>query len=156
MIIVVCRSSVWGPGVRPGVLALLVVHCRTWTIDRQSPSAVRAGVRHPAWSACVPCGQGSHDYLPCNEDDVSTMLARVDVVEVFSPPRVALEATKYGLKASDSWDITQGWGFTIKEHQEAADKYIDEHKPLLLIGSPPCAAFCQLQSLSPHTPQKKS
>ena len=33
-------------------------------------------------------------------------LTTVDVTEVFSPPRVTTEASKFGLKAGEAWDIT--------------------------------------------------
>ena len=78
-------------------------------------------------------------------------LLKVDVVEAYSPPRVTLEAKKYGLKPGEAWDLTNGWDFTQKDHREKAEKYIEEEKPLVLIGSPPCTPFSQLQSLNPKT-----
>ena len=40
-----------------------------------------------------------------------------------------------------------GWDFEIKEMREKAEKYIEEEKPLLLIGSPMFTAFSQLQRM---------
>ena len=40
-------------------------------------------------------------------------LLSVDVCEVFSPPRVGLEASKYGLQPGDAMDLTTGWDFNI-------------------------------------------
>ena len=72
-------------------------------------------------------------------------LLAVDVVEAYSPPRVRLEAKKFGLKPGEAWDLTKGWDFNRKDHQEKAEEYIDEEKPLVLIGSQPCTPFSQLQ-----------
>ena len=63
-------------------------------------------------------------------------LINVDVVEAYSPPRVTKEARKYGLKPGEAWDLTEGWDFILKQHQQAALKYQEINKPLLLIGSP--------------------
>ena len=70
--------------------------------------------------------------------------------EAFSPPRVTEEARKFGLKAGDAWDLTEGWDFKIKAHREAALRYQAAHEPLVLIGSPPCTPFSQLQTLNPN------
>ena len=74
--------------------------------------------------------------------------------EVFSPPRVGPEATKFGLKAGDAMDLTTGWDFTRDEDCHRAEEYIDREQPLVLIGSPPCVAFSQLQSLIPDSDNK--
>ena len=51
-------------------------------------------------------------------------------------------------------DLTTGWDFNSEEDCKRAEDYIDEHEPLVLIGSPPCVAFSQLQSLSPASDNK--
>ena len=78
----------------------------------------------------------------------------VDVCEVFSPPRVGKEAAKFGMEAGDAMDLTTGWDFNIPEHRRKAEEYIDKVKPLVLIGSPPCVAFSQLQTLIPDSQRK--
>ena len=77
-------------------------------------------------------------------------ICAVDVCEVFSPPRVTVEATRFGMSAGDAMDLTTGWDFNIPEHRHRAEQYVDQEKPLVLIGSPPCVAFSQLQSLAPE------
>ena len=77
-------------------------------------------------------------------------LTSVDVAEVFSPPRVTEEAKEFGLKAGEAWDLTEGWDFRIGNHRKAALRYQDEHKPVVLIGSPPCTPFSQLQTMNPR------
>ena len=59
----------------------------------------------------------------------------VDAAEIYSLPRFG-EAEKMGLKAGEVMDLLIGWDFRRKDHRDAAKKYIEEHKPLLLIGSP--------------------
>ena len=43
----------------------------------------------------------------------------------------------------------------MKSHQEMAEQYIDEHEPLVVIGSPPCTPFSQLQTFSPDSKNKR-
>ena len=45
-------------------------------------------------------------------------LLKVDVVEAYSPPRLTLEAKKFGLKPGEAWDLTNGWDFTQQHHRE--------------------------------------
>ena len=80
----------------------------------------------------------------------------IDVVEAYSPPRVTVEAWKFGLKAGEAWDLTTGWDFTKRSHRELAEKYQGERKPLVLIGSPPCTPFSQLQILNPDTDKSRA
>ena len=47
-------------------------------------------------------------------------------------------------------DLTTGGDFNKEADRARAEKYVDEQKPLVLIGSPPCVAFSQLQSLIPE------
>ena len=54
-------------------------------------------------------------------------LCRVDMCEVFSPPRVGLEAAKFGLTVGDAMDLTTGWNFNSEEDRKRAEMYMDEH-----------------------------
>ena len=98
-----------------------------------------------------PAGEPDRD----RSSDLAFRRCHVDVSEVFSPPRVSSEAAKFGLVAGDAMDLTTGWDFTRQDHQMEAERRIDEQKPLVLIGSPPCTAFSQLQSLSPASESKE-
>ena len=82
-------------------------------------------------------------------------MLKVDLVEAYSPPRVTLESKKFGLKPGEAWDLTNGWDFTRKDHQDKAEEYLERKKPPVLIGSPPCTPFSQLQSLNPVTDKSK-
>ena len=76
-------------------------------------------------------GQGSGD-------DLAHRLCHVDICEVLSPPRVGVEATKFCLVAGDAMDLITGWGFSRRDHQLQAEKRLDQQKPRVLIGGPPC------------------
>lgn len=78
----------------------------------------------------------------------------VDMCEAFSPPRVSKEAIKHGLEVGDAMDLTTGWDFNPESHRREAEAYVDEQKPLVLAGSPPCVACSQIQSLFPDSQRK--
>ena len=52
-------------------------------------------------------------------------ICSVDVCEVFSPPRVGLEANKYGLQLGDAMDLTTGGDFNREDHRIKAERYIE-------------------------------
>ena len=43
----------------------------------------------------------------------------------------------------------------MKEHRDAAYQHVSDEEPLVVIGSPPCTSFSQLQTLNPDTPAKR-
>ena len=51
-------------------------------------------------------------------------------------------------------DLTTGWDFSQHGDREAAWFYIQQHQPLVLIGSPMCTMFSKLQNLSKWTAEK--
>ena len=69
--------------------------------------------------------------------DLIEVLCKVDMCEVFSPPRVGPEAVKVGLDVGNAMDLTTGWDFTKAEDRRRAEEYVDDNEPLVLIGSPP-------------------
>ena len=83
-----------------------------------------------------------------------------DVVELYSQPRIAQESAlrRYGgttLRAGWSLDLTmrnpstgKPWDLSDKDTQKEVMKLVVESKPFVLIGSPPCTAFSQLQGLN--------
>ena len=42
-------------------------------------------------------------------ESLAERLCRVDLCELFSPPRVGLQAKKFGLAPGDAMDLTTGW-----------------------------------------------
>ena len=81
---------------------------------------------------------------------------RVDISEVFSPPRVTEMAGKFGLKPGDAMDLITGWNFDREDHRQQARELIQQRRPKLLIGSPDCTMFSQLQGLSGWNEHKAS
>ena len=73
---------------------------------------------------------------------------QVDVAELFSPPRVTITAKEFGLKAGMAMDLTNGWDFSLPRHRAAAEKYIKVFKPWIIIGSPECRMFSQMQNIN--------
>ena len=83
-----------------------------------------------------------------------------DIAEVYSPPRNVQEAVvqKYhgvSLKPGWSLDLTRNdpatnkpWDFTKPDCRERAMSLVTKSKPFMLIGSPPCTAFSQLQRIN--------
>ena len=79
------------------------------------------------------------------------------VSEIYSRPRVALEATNFGFERGFSMDLRevdpddgQPWDFTVHEKREKARRRLMEEEPILLVGCPPCSSFSRLQQLSWH------
>ena len=96
--------------------------------------------------------------LGLNTKEVNQILRNkgtgVDISEVYSPERVVEAAKSMGLKGGISMDITthdprgRPWDFDLLEMRNQAIRHIMEEKPLLLIGSPMCTMFSQLQSMN--------
>ena len=79
--------------------------------------------------------------------------ANKKVSEIYSPPRITLEAQRRpalgnsGLKAFDlSTPHPKGgsWHLNLKEHRELATRICEEDDPGWLIGFPPCTDFSVL------------
>ena len=80
--------------------------------------------------------------------------SKIDVVEVYSPPRVSLDAQKHEFRAGWSLDLNtvddngEAWNFDILEMGERAEQMVSFDKPELLVVSPVCGAFSQLQGFN--------
>ena len=79
---------------------------------------------------------------------------KMDVAEVYSPPRITAMARTMGLKDGWALDLTEvdpddgePWDLSRKDKREKAKKKIDEDKPFMLILSPMCGPFSRLQEL---------
>ena len=72
----------------------------------------------------------------------------VDVAEVFSPPRVVPVAKQKGLNPGGSFDLKNGYDLRSEQDRRRMWKALREQQPLMILLSPPCTAFCKLQSLS--------
>lgn len=85
-----------------------------------------------------------------------------DVAEVYSPPRMCPRARSFGLRPGFSIDLCTEkpsggfWDLSRPADMEEAEKLIEHTLPYVLIGSPPCDPFSQLQYLNDvrRTPQQ--
>ena len=69
-------------------------------------------------------------------------------MEMYSPPRVTEEAQRWGPKTGEAMDLTTGWNFRRQDHRNQAWRYVEEKKPMLVIGSPMCTIVpCPTKSL---------
>ena len=73
---------------------------------------------------------------------------KVDVMEVYPPPRVTVEANKFGLKAGEALDLVTGYVFSKVEDRDKVWEIIDRDQPALVVGSPECRMFSGLQNLT--------
>ena len=79
---------------------------------------------------------------------------KVDVCEIYSPPRITLQARKYGLRPGEAMDLMTGYDFDKEEDRIRAWNIIEKDKPMLLVGSPECRMFSTLQNLNRWTNKK--
>ena len=82
-----------------------------------------------------------------------------DLAEVYSPPRIASEANRMGMKGGFSLDFTTPepdgyvWDFERHECRKRALNLVRTVKPFMLVGSPECTPFSQIQNLNMRTPE---
>ena len=75
-------------------------------------------------------------------------IGKVDVMEVYSPPRVTVQAKEFGLRAGEAMDLITGYDFNRLEDREEVWKILDRDQPSLVVGSPECKMFSGLQHLT--------
>ena len=93
--------------------------------------------------------------LPTNHRERRTMRAigKNHISEIYSPPRIAEAASALGLKGGWSLDLTTAdddgklWNFSCKEMRDRARAKMRKDKPYLLVASPMCGPFSELQEL---------
>ena len=89
--------------------------------------------------------EDSHDIFHIQLDH-----GQVHVGEAFSNPRVVPQANKMGFRGGKSYDLGTGWNFLRSDHRKQCREEIKEHKPRVLIISPPCGPFSQMLRISKH------
>ena len=80
------------------------------------------------------------------------------VSEIYSPPRVTKLISmmpEMGLVSGFALDVTcndpdddQPWDFDVEAKRQKAEQKVRDEKPMVLIGSPMCTAFCRWQALN--------
>ena len=76
------------------------------------------------------------------------LMKGVDVTEVYSPPRFAAACLESGLLGGTSFDLRTGWDLSNPKQQRMAVQTITSEAPRLVIASPPCTLFSNLQNLN--------
>ena len=85
---------------------------------------------------------------------VKNLLAKIEVAEVYSPPRVTQMAESLGLRAGWALDLTttdergRPWNFDQLEMRNKAVHKLLKDEPTLLIGSPMCTAFSTMNNIN--------
>jgi hypothetical protein len=79
-----------------------------------------------------------------------TMYADVqdDLMEIYSPERMTVEARALGLRAELSIDLLTGWNLLDDEVRQRVVKEISCRRPRVLMMSPPCTWFSGLMNLN--------
>ena len=70
------------------------------------------------------------------------------VTEIYSPPRIAPRAQAYGMRPGISVDLETGWDLREERHVQALWRHLHQNPPLLMILSPPCTAFSNIQNIN--------
>ena len=70
------------------------------------------------------------------------------VAEIFRPGRFTVRARRLDFRPGTAMDLRTGYDFNKEPDRMRARECLFEGKPLLLVGSPRCAEFSQLQNLS--------
>ena len=82
------------------------------------------------------------------------MFERMEVVEVYGPPRIFAMASQMGLRAGWSLDLStydergQPWDFNQTQMRDAAVRKVLQDKPMFLIGSPMCGPFSTMNNIN--------
>ena len=85
---------------------------------------------------------------------VKHLLTKMEVAEIYSPPRVTDMARNIGLRAGWAFDITvadndgRALDFNQFEMRNRAIRKVLGDEPAMFIGSPMCTAFCQLNRIN--------
>ena len=61
---------------------------------------------------------------------------KVDVMEIYSPPRVTVQAKKYGLRSGEAMDLATGYDFNKPEDRDKVWASLRRGRPALVVGSP--------------------
>ena len=86
------------------------------------------------------------DLVP-SPGDAMALTGRHDVAEYYSPPRVLPIARAKGRSGSLSLDLNVGWDFRSKHLRDLSLRLLTVLQIKLLILSPPCTIFSELQRL---------
>ena len=84
------------------------------------------------------------------------------MAELYSPPRVTEYGERNGLLSGVAFDLTtcdedgSPWDFLLPQQRQKAAAKIQEMRPELLVGSPMCGPFSNLQNFNRKTPEAEA
>jgi hypothetical protein len=92
----------------------------------------------------------NEDMMEEGGDVVMRLMGPAKVTELYSPPRVTAILPRSGLVAGSTFDlhvdeVGVAWDFTRPQDRKRAWERIRAEEPFLVIGSPPCTMFSQMQ-----------
>eukprot|EP00435_Cladocopium_sp_Y103_P049982 s1685_g15.t1 len=86
-------------------------------------------------------------------------LTKPEVAELYSPPRVVEYGERKGLLSGVAFDLVTNdedgnpWDFRDSGQREKAAAKIEDMRPALVVGSPMCGPYSNLQNLNRKTPE---
>jgi hypothetical protein len=80
---------------------------------------------------------------------------KIDIAEIYSEPRITIEAQKFGMRSGKAMDLRSGWNFAKQEDRDRAMTYVRTQKPEMVVGSPMCTMFSKLQQLTPWNRRRR-
>jgi hypothetical protein len=92
-------------------------------------------------------------------DEISEVICELGgahVAEIFSPPRYCKQASRLGLRAGFSVDLTENkpngekWDLCKDEDVRELEKVQKDEDPYFLIGSPPCEVFSSMWNIGKY------
>ena len=72
----------------------------------------------------------------------------IHVAEMYSPPRLTADAPAMGLTGGFAMDLETGWELSDHDQWARAKEELEEQRPKLLVGSPPCDPWSALQNFN--------
>ena len=126
------------------------------TDPAEGGEAEKGLMRHERGAREIEGREAQSNMSESNQRDEMEKVGETEMIHIFhKPPLRVTEAKKCGLRIGIAMDLTTGWDFRRSDHRQKAREYQKEYKPKLVIGSPKCVMFSQLQNLSPWSEEKQ-
>ena len=127
-----------------------VVRARRELESPPPSSAVARGARRTAAEADLSSGDEARGDPAIGQllMELGCTIDAVDVAEVFSPGRFTSGAAYFKLMPGTAFDLLEGWDLSTAAGRAACWQALEEEKPTLVVGSPPCATFSTLRFLN--------
>ena len=126
--------------------------------EEENPGKRRRGEEVEATEA--PGARSDNEMDPGDDMAVTSIMeslnsVSIDILELQGHTKVHKEGSRFDLKVGQGLDLATGWDFRKTEHRRKVMEQMDKLKPKLVIGSPMCAIFSELQQRSRWTSEKQ-